>query len=128
MADEKLNIVIWQENLCASEKANFYQPLCFQKAASWIFLLQKKFHSNKSRSKQQIWYYKDFRSYAGLFRHQQISSIKSCYTQCPLSPLTIRWAKIPVRLRYQIYLTYSQRHIVNEFYRLSSSVQVEYWW
>ena len=47
---KKLNIAIWQENLCASESANFHQPHCFSKATSLIFLLQTN-SSSKSRSK-----------------------------------------------------------------------------
>jgi len=53
-----------------SKVEHFYQPLYFKKAARWIFLLQKKL-SNESRSKLQIWYYKDFRSCTGLFIYSE---------------------------------------------------------
>ena len=43
----------------------FYQSLCFLKAASWFFLLQKN-SSDESRSKWQIWFYKQMKCCASL--------------------------------------------------------------
>ena len=45
----KIKWLLKNWNLWVSENANFYQPLYFQKAARWIFLLQKNL-SNESRS------------------------------------------------------------------------------
>ena len=49
MNDDKTGNVIWRKKLCTSENANVHQPLCFKKAANWIFLLQKH-SSNEIRS------------------------------------------------------------------------------
>ena len=47
MADEKTNIVIWQEKFCASENANFSSATLFLEGSQLNFLLQKKWKQVK---------------------------------------------------------------------------------
>ena len=56
---------IWRENLGASENGNFHQPLSFKKGSQLNVSSPKK-SSNESRSKNQIWYYKDLNYSASL--------------------------------------------------------------